>query len=254
MQEYLLPLLLTTIAGLATAAGALVTFLIKGDNTKALSFGLGLSCGAMIFISLFSFLPDGKANIILHFGENFAWIALLAFGAGLLAAASVDYLIPDHKRENDDAQNTGLVKKAGTLTFLAIMLHNFPEGLVTFFSGVEDIKLGLIVVFTIAIHNIPEGIAIAIPVYAATKSRLKAFLLALLAGLAEPVGGVLGYILLSTVFREYALGLMFAFVAGIMVYIALDTLLPLSRKYDTAHYSITGVSFGMLLVGAVFFL
>ena len=146
------------------------------------------------------------------------------------------------------------IKRASLITAVAVAVHNFPEGLATFFATTVDVKLGLTVVIAIAIHNIPEGIAIALPVYQATGSKRKAFYYTILSGLSEPLGGFMGFALINLLFPDFAIGLMFAIVAGIMTYISFDTLLPLSREYDTGHYSITGVVLGMIVIATTIYL
>ena len=143
----------------------------------------------------------------------------------------------------------GKIKRAGLITAIVVAMHNLPEGLATFFLASHDIMLGLSIVFAIAIHNIPEGMAISIPVYQATHSKRKAFLYSFLSGMAEPIGGVIGFVAIKTFFPNLCIGLLFALVAGIMTYISLDTLLPLSKDYDTGHYSISGIVIGLMIMG-----
>lgn len=271
MKNYLIALMFSTIAGLSTVIGGLVTFFIKGNSLKFLSFGLGLSAGVMLFVSLADLYPQASEMINSQLGINNAWLAVLCFALGMLSAILIDFFIPDHIQESmftkqidaneahkdstDCAQNEnaeitiGKIKRAGLLTAIVVALHNFPEGLATFSLASQDVALGLGIVFAIAIHNIPEGMAISIPVYQATHSKRKAFLYSFLSGMAEPVGGAFGFIIIKLLFPNLCIGLLFALVAGIMTYISLDTLLPLSRDYDTGHYSISGVVFGLVIMG-----
>ncbi|MBQ8847339.1 MAG: zinc transporter ZupT [Candidatus Gastranaerophilales bacterium] len=270
-KTYLIALLLSTLAGLSTVLGGFVTFFIKKNSLKFLSFGLGLSAGVMLFISLVDLYPHANEIIEKQFGENFAWLTILFFAIGILTAILIDYFIPDHIQaqmftkqiganeqhidstdciENENAViSIGKIKKAGILTAIVVAVHNLPEGLATFFLTTQNVMLGLGIVIAIAIHNIPEGMAISIPVYQATHSKRKAFLYSFLSGMAEPIGGIIGFITIKTLFPNLCTGLLFAIVAGIMTYISLDTLLPLSKDYDTGHYSISGVVLGLLLMG-----
>ncbi|MBQ8475547.1 ZIP family metal transporter, partial [bacterium] len=141
------------------------------------------------------------------------------------------------------------IKRAGLLTALAVAIHNFPEGLATFFMTAQNVMLGLGIVFAIAIHNIPECMAISIPVYQATHSKRKSFLYCFLSSMAEPAGGALGFFVIKALFPNMCIGILFSLVAGIMTYISVDTLLPLSKDYDTGHYSISGVVAGILIMG-----
>ena len=270
-KSYLMALLLSTFAGLSTVIGGFVTFFIKENSLKFLSFGLGLSAGVMLFISLVDLYPNACEMLKNQMGENFVWLAIIFFALGILMAVLIDFFIPDHiqgqmftkqiganekKIDSADGEkdenaiiSIGKIKKAGILTAIVVAIHNLPEGLATFFLTAQDVMLGLGIVFAIAIHNIPEGMAISIPVYQATHSKRKAFWYSFLSGMAEPVGGVIGFIVIKTLFPNLCIGVLFALVAGIMTYISIDTLLPLSKDYDTGHYSISGVVFGLIIMG-----
>ena len=270
-KSYLMALLLSTFAGLSTVIGGFVTFFIKENSLKFLSFGLGLSAGVMLFISLVDLYPNACEMLKNQMGENFVWLAIIFFALGILMAVLIDFFIPDHiqgqmftkqiganekKIDSADGEkdenaiiSIGKIKKAGILTAIVVAIHNLPEGLATFFLTTQDVMLGLGIVFAIAIHNIPEGMAISIPVYQATHSKRKAFWYSFLSGMAEPVGGVIGFIIIKTLFPNLCIGVLFALVAGIMTYISIDTLLPLSKDYDTGHYSISGVVFGLIIMG-----
>lgn len=270
-KSYLMALLLSTFAGLSTVIGGFVTFFIKENSLKFLSFGLGLSAGVMLFVSLVDLYPNACEMLKNQMGENFVWLAIIFFALGILMAVLIDFFIPDHiqgqmftkqiganekKIDSADGEkdenaiiSIGKIKKAGILTAIVVAIHNLPEGLATFFLTTQDVMLGLGIVFAIAIHNIPEGMAISIPVYQATHSKRKAFWYSFLSGMAEPVGGVIGFIVIKTLFPNLCIGVLFALVAGIMTYISIDTLLPLSKDYDTGHYSISGVVFGLIIMG-----
>lgn len=270
-KSYLLALIFSALAGLSTVIGGFVTFFIKENSLKILSFGLGLSAGVMLFVSLVDLYPEACEMIKEQMGANYLWVAVLFLTLGMLSAILIDYFIPDHIQTqmftkqiganekhidstdcvmDEHAQfSIGKIKKAGLLTAIVVAIHNFPEGLATFFITTQDAAIGLGVVAAIAIHNIPEGMAISIPVYQATHSKRKAFWYSFLSGMAEPVGGVIGFVIIKAFFPDLCIGILFAIVAGIMTYISLDTLLPLSRDYDTGHYSISGVVIGMLIMG-----
>ena len=271
-NNYLIAFILSTIAGLSTVVGGFVTFFIKGNSLKYLSFGLGLSAGVMLFVSLVDLYPEATEMIRAQMGQNLAWLSILCFGIGMLIAVLIDFFIPDHiqdsmftkqigaNEQNKDSTDCtedenaiisiGKIKRAGIITAIVVAIHNLPEGLATFTLAAQDIMLSLGVIFAIAIHNIPEGMAISIPVYQATHSKRKAFLYSFLSGMAEPIGGVLGFLIIKTLFPNLCVGLLFALVAGIMTYISIDTLLPLSKDYDTGHYSISGVVLGLMIMGS----
>lgn len=270
-NSYLIALILSTLAGLSTVLGGFVTFFIKENSLKFLSFGLGLSAGVMLFISLVDLYPESCEMIKSQLGENYLFLAILFFAIGILTAVLIDYFIPDHlqsqmftkqlganeqhidstdcKEDENAIISIGKIKKAGILTAVVVAIHNLPEGLATFFLTAQDVMLGIGIVIAIAIHNIPEGMAISIPVYQATHSKRKAFLYSFLSGMAEPIGGIVGFVIIKSLFPNLCIGILFSLVAGIMTYISLDTLLPLSKDYDTGHYSISGVVIGLLVMG-----
>lgn len=270
-NSYLIALILSTLAGLSTVLGGFVTFFIKENSLKFLSFGLGLSAGVMLFISLVDLYPESCEMIKSQLGENYLFLAILFFAIGILTAVLIDYFIPDHlqsqmftkqlganeqhidstdcKEDENAIISIGKIKKAGILTAVVVAIHNLPEGLATFFLTAQNVMLGIGIVIAIAIHNIPEGMAISIPVYQATHSKRKAFLYSFLSGMAEPIGGIVGFVIIKSLFPNLCIGILFSLVAGIMTYISLDTLLPLSKDYDTGHYSISGVVLGLLVMG-----
>lgn len=271
-KNYLIAFVLSTLAGLSTVIGGFVTFFIKKNSLKILSFGLGLSAGVMLFVSLVDLYPEASNLIKTQMGAKFLWLAILCFALGILCAVAIDYFIPDHiqsqmftkqlgaNENNEDSTDIkedenavisiGKIKRAGILTAIVVAVHNFPEGLATFFVTTQNAMIGLGIVFAIAIHNIPEGMAISIPVYQATHSKRKAFLYSFLSGMAEPIGGLIGFVVVKAFFPNLCIGILFAFVSGIMTYISLDTLLPLSKDYDTGHYSISGIVLGLIMMAA----
>lgn len=136
----------------------------------------------------------------------------------------------------------------GMFSALAIGIHNFPEGLATFTSALQDPTLGISIAVAIAIHNIPEGIAVSVPLYYATGSKKKAFKWSFLSGLAEPVGATIGFLILMPFMSDVVFGVLFASVAGIMVFISLDELLPTAEKYGEHHLAIYGLIAGMAVM------
>ena len=127
-------------------------------------------------------------------------------------------------------------------------IHNFPEGFATFTATVYDPAIGVTLATAIAVHNIPEGIAVSVPIYYATKSKRKAFYISFLSGLAEPIGALIGFLIFRTVFNEALFGISFAFCAGIMVYVALNELLPVAKEYGEPSDTIIGVTIGMIIM------
>ena len=252
-QNYQIALLMTLFAGLATVLGGCFTFFIKRTNIKALSVGLGFSAGVMIFLSFTEILQGARGMLIKFFPQNADWLVFAGFTAGILIALLIDYFMPDHIEEDlfentDGCVHHHRIKRAGILTAIAICVHNFPEGMATFFVTTQDLALGFSVAVAIAIHNIPEGIAVALPIYHATGKKRLAIWYTFLSGISEPIGALIGLFALQYFVPQLAVGFLFAAVAGIMVYISFDTILPLSREYGDGHYSVFGIISGILFI------
>ncbi|MCD4768835.1 MAG: zinc transporter ZupT [Bacteroidales bacterium] len=249
--------LLTLFAGLSTGIGSALAFFTKKTNTKFLSISLGFSAGVMIYVSFVEILTKANESLSSVLGDKpGTWLTAGSFFAGILFIALIDRLIPsvenphEVKRIEDmekKGSNTKLMRM-GIFTALAIGIHNFPEGLATFTAALNDPQLGLAIAIAIAIHNIPEGIAVSVPIYYATGNRKKAFLLSFLSGLSEPVGALIGYAILMPFMSDTTFGVLFAAVAGIMVFISLDELLPAAREYGEHHLSIYGLIIGMAVM------
>ena len=258
--NYILAFSLTLFAGLSTAIGSGIVLLYKRFSPRFLAASLGFSAGVMIYISLVELYVDAQRGLGELYGDRMGQLyALLAFFGGIALIAVIDWLVPSGenphevgdlsiKKINGEGKDKGLMR-LGLMSAFAIAIHNFPEGIATFVSAMNDPGLGASIAVAIGIHNIPEGIAVAIPIYYATKSRSKAFWHSLLSGLAEPLGAVVGYIMLSYLFHDSFLGIILAGVAGIMVYISLDELLPTAEKYGEHHPAIIGVIAGMAVMG-----
>ena len=251
-SNVLLALAVTTAAGLATGLGGLLVFTTKAPNARMLAFGLAFAGGAMVYVSLSEILNKSIASFTLEFGASRGFsYGTFAFLAGVLLIGVIDRMIPNpHERlETDDPffreHNRQYIKRVGLLTAAAITVHNFPEGLATFFATLADPAVGLPLAFAIAIHNIPEGIAIAVPVYYATGNKGYAFIACLLSGLAEPVGAVIGYVLLGPFLSNALFGVVFGVIAGVMVFLALDELLPAAKRYAKGHETVYGLVTGM---------
>lgn len=271
MNGVISALLLTLIAGSATGIGGALVLFKKKISSNFLAGALGLSAGVMIFISLAELFPESQALIAdtgMTHGELFV---LLSFFAGMGVIMLIDFLVPEYENPHEasglslEAQtpavsllqaagNEKALHRLGIMSALAIAIHNFPEGIATFIGALNDPEMGAGITFAIAIHNIPEGIAVAIPIYYATKSKGKALLYATLSGLSEPVGAAICYGITAVSGVELTGGspafpLVLAAVAGIMIYISLDELLPTAEKYGKHHVAIAGVIGGMAIMG-----
>ncbi len=252
---------LTLLAGLSTGIGSAMAFFTKRTNTKFLSLALGFSAGVMIYVSFVEIFMKAKDTLIKSYGNGpGTTYTVIAFFGGILFIALIDKLIPTeenphemHLIEEMNTSNTSKQKdhklmRMGLFTALAIGIHNFPEGLATFTAALQDPSLGIAIAVAIAIHNIPEGIAVSIPIYYATGDKRKAFKLSFLSGLAEPIGALIGYLILMPFLTPLLFGIIFAGVAGIMVFISLDELLPAAQEYGEHHLSIYGLVTGMIVM------
>lgn len=256
MNNIFFAFLLTLLAGLSTGIGSFIAFFTKRTNKKVLSLSLGFSAGVMIYISFVEIFVNAKNSIIKFCGEkNGELITIIAFFSGIFLIAIIDKLIPSFENPHEIklVENMKLSKKTslykmGIFSAIAISIHNFPEGIATFMSSVNNPTLGSSVAIAIAIHNIPEGIAVSVPIFFATGSRKKAFLYSFLSGLSEPFGAIVAYFILLPFLNELILGVTFAVVAGIMVFISLDELLPGAEKYGEHHLAIYGLISGMIIM------
>jgi ZIP family zinc transporter len=283
-QDYLIAFGLTLFAGLSTGIGSAIAFFTRRTNPKFLSVALGFSAGVMIYISFVEIFIKARGILQGEMGPQMGYlVTILAFFTGMVLIAVIDKLVPafenphelkkvedfelgdgpGHEEDGDasltmrralkerqarDLKRRIRLYRMGVLSAVAIAVHNFPEGLATFLTALQDIKLGLPIAIAIAIHNIPEGIAVSVPIYHATGSRRKAFKFSFLSGLAEPLGALVGFLLLLPFMNDLVFGFMFAAVAGIMVFISIDNLLPAAREYGEPHLSLYGLMAGMGLM------
>lgn len=255
-HNILLAFLMTLLAGLSTGIGSCIAFVAKHTNKKFLSVSLGFSAGVMIYVSMIEIFTEAQSSLTAQLGERGgSWATVAAFFGGMLLIAIIDKLIPSEENpheiklvEEEKDRHPAKLMRMGLFTALAIAIHNFPEGLATFISAMQEPSVAIPVVVAIAIHNIPEGIAVSVPIYQATGSKKKAFTYSFLSGLAEPVGALIGYLVLLPIMNDIVFGVIFAGVAGIMVFISFDELLPAAREYGEHHLSIYGLSSGMIVM------
>lgn len=252
---------LSLFAGLSTGVGSAIAFFSKRTNTSFLSGSLGFSAGVMIYVSFVELLSTGITSLSeLHGDKVGTAYAVLAFFAGILLIMLIDRFVPMeenphemHRLEEMDEEQQQAHKhrkllRVGMMSALVLALHNFPEGMVTLLAGLKDTTIAIPIAFAIAIHNIPEGISVSVPIYYATGNRKKAFYYSFLSGLAEPVGALLGYLLIAPFLNDTMMGVIFAMIAGVMVFISLDELLPAAEEYGEHHWAIYGMVGGMAVM------
>ncbi|NLJ58695.1 MAG: zinc transporter ZupT [Tissierellia bacterium] len=259
MDNILFAFGLTLFAGLSTGIGSALAFFTKKTNTKFLAASLGFSAGVMIYVSMVEIFVKAQESLVAELGlKAGSWLTVASFFGGMLIMALVDKTIPSGENPHDmykveDIEETkgpvdDKLMRTGVFTALAVAIHNFPEGLATFISAIHDPAMAVPIAVAIAIHNIPEGIAISVPIYYATGDRKKAFLYSFLSGLAEPIGALIGYLILMPFITDLTFGIIFGSIAGIMVYISLDELLPSAQEYGEHHLSIYGAIAGMAVM------
>ncbi len=268
MQAVLLAFGVTLFAGMATGVGSAIAFFAKRTNYRFLSLATGFSAGVMLYVSFGEILSKASEALSVGADEKTAnWLTAASFFGGILLILIIDRFIPSVENPHEARTKHQLeelsegvsaeemateqhvrLHRMGLFTALAIAIHNFPEGLATFLATLDDPSLGIAIAVAIALHNIPEGISVSVPIYYATGSRRKAFTYSVLSGVAEPVGALLGYLLLLPFITPALMGALFGGVAGIMVYISLDELLPTSRAYGKGHDSLYGLLAGMVVM------
>jgi ZIP family zinc transporter len=277
---------LTLLAGMATGVGSLIAFFAPRTNYRFLSIATGFSAGVMLYVAFVEILAKGEVSLSLRYGDTLgSWINVGSFFSGILLIGLIDLFIPESENPHEVHSEKELRKlqpldpsfserhpvkppghihepppyklmRMGLFTALAITIHNFPEGAATFLAALHDPAIGIAIATAIALHNIPEGISVSVPIYYATGNRKKALCYSLLSGLAEPVGALGGFLLLylfvgsgsAEVIPPEIMGILFGGVAGIMVYISLDELLPTSHAYGKGHDSLLGVAGGMAVM------
>jgi ZIP family zinc transporter len=249
---------LTVLAGLSTGIGSLIAFFAKNTNKKFLSLGLGFSAGVMIYVAMIEIFFKAQESLISEMGEAAgSWVTVISFFSGMFLVSLIDKFIPSPESPQEveqakvimgEEKHDRKLLRMGIMTALAVAIHNFPEGFATLIAALKDPTLGITIAVAIAIHNIPEGIAVSLPIYHATGSRKKAFFYSFFSGIMEPVGALLGYLILAPFMSDTIFGIVFAAVGGMMVFISLDQLLPTAREHGGNRFSVYGAVGGMIVM------
>ena len=245
LNEIIIPFSLTLLAGLSTVVGSFIFLFHIFRKRKFISFFLGLSAGVMIYLSFMELLPFSIKELGFLSTNIF-------FFLGTITMALIDFLLPHHYLEEKICQKQKIIDpkllSTGLVVTLGLIIHNFPEGMAVFLSSFTDMRLGILLAIAIAIHNIPEGIAVAAPIYHATQDKNKAIKYAFISGMAEPIGAIISYLLLKPYLNQNFISYIFALVAGVMVYISFDELLPACFREGHGHRAIVGIMTGMIIV------
>lgn len=250
MNETSFALMVSFVAGMSTLLGAAIIFLTKSKSEKIVSCSFRFAAGVMISVSFSDLLPEAQRAFAAHGGERQAIIySVLYMALGLLMALAIDHFVPheefDEIKKDKPHQN---LYRVGFVSMIAMMLHNFPEGIATFMASYSDPTLGISLGLAIAFHNIPEGISVAMPIYFATDSKFTALKYTFLSGVAEPIGALLAFLVLRPFLNEFFLGAIFAIVAGIMIYISFEELIPTSRQYGYSRMALLSSFFGICIM------
>jgi ZIP family zinc transporter len=243
-NSVILAFLLSLIAGLSTAIGGCIALFVKNTNTKFLSLSLGFSAGVMIYVSMIEILSEANMFFNGVFGKKIGeLIAIIIFFIGMLIITLINKYIP---KDMYSKNNTSKIKlmRTGIFSAVIIAIHNFPEGIVSFVSSLHSSVFAIPIVLAIALHNIPEGISVSVPIYYATGSKMKGFIYSLFSGITEPLGALIGYLILLPFMSDIVYGVLYGIIAGIMVFISFDELLPAAREYG-GNSSIYGLIAGM---------
>lgn len=248
-SQSLIPLLLSIVAGLSTVLGAFIVFFSKSESKKLITFALSFSAGVMLTVSFTDLFPTAESSLTKYLGSLPGILySLLFLLVGTLIAMLIDKFVPEEEKALQQHSSSSSLYRIGFVSMIAIMLHNLPEGIATFVSGYQDTSLGIYISIAIALHNIPEGISVAMPIYYSTGSKLKAFKFTFISGIAEPIGALLAFLLLKPFINELILGIIFAIVCGIMIYIAFQELIPTARKYNYPNVYLLGLLTGICLI------
>ena len=246
-------LFLSLFAGLSTCIGGAVVFFSNLKNTRFLALSMSFAAGVMIYVSFMEMLPEAQLVLGDLYG-NYSGVSIMVglFFLGMLLVFCIEKLFPSLSEikdtETEKLPNKSRLYRTGVLVAIALAIHNFPEGIATFIGGVNDLSVGLMIAFAIALHNIPEGIAVAAPIYYSTGNKWKAFRYSLYSGIAEPIGAFVAFLLLGDLMTEQIFSFTLAIIAGIMVYISFDYLLPGSWKYGNKKDTINGTIVGMAVM------
>ena len=232
-----LPFIISMLAGLSTLFGA-ASIYIKKDKEIIIKYSLAFASGVMLSMSIIDLLPESIKLLNETLKKNTAYIYLLLITIITLFASSItDKMIKTN--END-------LYRVGVLSMLAIIIHNIPEGIITFLTAKINIKLGIKIALAITLHNIPEGISIAVPIYYGTKSKKKAILMTLISAISEPFGALLAYIFLKNEITNKTLGIILGIIAVIMSKISIIELLPKSLSYKEKKKTIVFFILGLI--------
>lgn len=243
MNDISLSFIITLLSGLSTTIGFFLIFIKTKDYKKILTASLAFAAGVMLTVSITDLLPESLSLLKNNFHDMISlFLCLIFIILGIILSMIIDYYLPDNNYQNNQ------LYKVGFITMLSIILHNIPEGIITFITSSQDISLGINLAIAIALHNIPEGISIAMPIFYSTKSKTKAFTYTFISGMSEVLGAFITLIFLKKYINNTILGILFAMISGIMLNISLCKLLPESLRYKKTKIVLISFIIGILFI------
>lgn len=250
MSQSSIAILLSLLAGMCTVIGAFIVFFSRNNNKSLICFALSFSAGIMITISFTDLYRTAEDSLVKVMGRmNGVLYTLLFVIIGAVMALLIDVFIPDKDIESNKGEfGKEKLYRVGYVSMIALMIHNFPEGIATFVSGYDNLSLGISVALAIALHNIPEGISVAMPIYYSTGKKSTAFKYTFISGIAEPIGAILAFLFLKPFINEIILGIIFAIVSGIMLFISFAELLPSAFGYNKRILTTFSIFLGVCVI------
>lgn len=233
-----MPFLLTSIAGFSTMIGSLLIFIKRSKNIIISS--LAFASGVMICVSIIDLIPESIHMLNLKLIPSIL-ISLIGINIGILMAKKTEKSVFKGKFN-------GNLYKIGIISMIAIIIHNIPEGIITYLTMTKDFNLGLKLTIAIALHNIPEGISISLPIYYSTLSKKKALLYTFISGFSEVVGAIISSIFLKYIINDIIMGILYSIIAGIMLTISFNELFPESLSYKKYKISIISLIIGIIIM------
>ena len=238
-----------TLAGLSTLIGVAACFIAKKESRGLVTISLGFSGGVMLSVSITDLFPEALEYLSAESGNAGGWaLSLAAVAAGAVLGVLLEKLAPHCHNTDCSAHEQEALYRLGMISVLAFAMHNLPEGMAMFVAAYDDVTLSLTLAAAVALHNIPQGFSIAMPIWLGTGSRGKAFLYTLLAGLAEPLGALLAFLVLRPFINENVMGVLFGLVAGILICIACRELIPASRRYGYKKAGAVSIALGICIL------
>ena len=226
---------ITSLAGLSTLLGSLLTFIKFKNKYRIINVALSFAAGVMITMSLVDLIPEGY-NLLRSSNIALLWL-LLSINIGIIISMLID--------KNIHGPN---LYRVGVINLIAIIIHNIPEGIITYIMCTHNLKLGITLAIAIALHNIPEGISISLPIYYSGKGRGCALFYTFISGLSEIFGALISMLFLNKIMDNYIIGTLFGIIAGIMLYISIYELIPEAIKYKNKRVSIISFIVGVIIM------